>query len=366
MGEYIKSVTVAAGGTANATLKGSCPYIFTWDGSKYVKDNDVYSVARVQGTEGSPFAFSEATAAKFGYADYYKIEKKLTEKDSRYSLMLKEVRDEVSHTDMVSLWVVDHQKGTQISCDLNGNIITYTNPKPAISVNPPYSPFSKGGDERDYPFAKSGKDIAGALATTNNKGWNAYNGDSIDLTFSGLQGKDSAKLVFYWKGFVDGRGAEENAQNPGRPSIKVYVQSTDNNWVEAGKVYPRQEWAHSIVDLSGYLNSKDNLTVRLIATSCYRDKYSLLDFIGLDSSKDEKVTITKLSPKKVVHSARGDVTKEIFSSDKQCVDMAPEEQMEISFPCITQDKNTERSFIFVSEGYYNSLSAGEVAVTLKP
>ena len=54
---------------------GSCPYVFTWDGSNYVADNDVYSTARGANKE---------------FADAYTLRQPLVPKDNEYLLQLRE------------------------------------------------------------------------------------------------------------------------------------------------------------------------------------------------------------------------------------------------------------------------------------
>jgi len=348
LGEYEKFVTVVAGQEARATLKGSCPYLFVWDGKDYVKDNDIYSVANAQGSVGSPFAFNEAVAAKFGYTDYYKLEKKLAERDGFYPLMLEEVRNEISHTDMLSLWVVDHASGTKVLCDTDGRIMTYRS-----MLNPLEANISNG----------AGTGQIRSLGSRDGKGWRAYNNDSIDIVFGGLKEAGDAKLIVYWKGFQDGAGKEENACSLSRPSLKVYVKS-GNEWKEAGKVYPRMEWAHSVVDISGLTGLTGKVTLRITASSCHRDKYHLVDFIGLGFGGTEQARVIKLAPAMVFHSTLGDVTAKISVSDDSSVEMVPGEKMTVSFPYTEKTTGSERSFIFVSEGYYNSITDSTVAVRL--
>ena len=51
----------------------SCPWVYTWNGTDFEKDNDVYSTARGQTSE---------------YRDYYTLDKSLTPKDEKYLLQL--------------------------------------------------------------------------------------------------------------------------------------------------------------------------------------------------------------------------------------------------------------------------------------
>ena len=85
----------------------SCPWVFTWDGNNYVKDNDIYSVARYTSGE---------------YTDYYALNKPLKLTNGNYLLRIEEIQFEESYSDFYALKAVDHAPGVAVAPDDKGNI----------------------------------------------------------------------------------------------------------------------------------------------------------------------------------------------------------------------------------------------------
>ena len=94
----------------DASSYASCPWIYTWNGTEYVRDNDIYSVAR--------YAHQEQH-------DWYLLQETLVEQDGVYPLEVREVESEISWTDMVGLITVDHEEGVGIAPDSDGNISSF-------------------------------------------------------------------------------------------------------------------------------------------------------------------------------------------------------------------------------------------------
>jgi hypothetical protein len=59
----------------------SCPWVYTWNGSEYVMDNDIYSVARYKAGE---------------YTDFYVLQKPLVADNGSYNLKIQEITAEKS------------------------------------------------------------------------------------------------------------------------------------------------------------------------------------------------------------------------------------------------------------------------------
>lgn len=294
----------------------SCPWVYTWNGTEYVKDNDVYSTARGEAME---------------YTDYYLLNEPPVSTDGKYLLQLRETDDEESYTDRVALMTVDHDAGVSIAPDDSGNILTYSAPA---------APLTAVDDQ--------GSDVSVALAAVDGTGVNGYNGDTVLLDFSNVDTTNGATLVLCVKGFID------DGQNPVPTLVRppaVYIQTQDSNgqWVTQNKFWPRWEPAVMAYDLQGAL-SAGNL-VRLFVTSCHENKYHLIDYVGLDGSAQQNVTVNVLSPASAVQSINGDVTAAITSSDDVYAYMARGESISMEFAA-PEDTGQERDFIIVSEGYY--------------
>ncbi len=90
-------------------LVGSCPYLYTWDGEKFVFVTDLLW--------NSPIGlkFAETVVAPWREWEYLKIDgDKLKAKDGKYLLNITEELWEAGYFDQVKLFAIDHPAGTDI------------------------------------------------------------------------------------------------------------------------------------------------------------------------------------------------------------------------------------------------------------
>lgn len=297
----------------------SCPWVYTWDGSEYVKDNDVYSTARGPTKE---------------FTDYYTLNKPLVPEDEQYSVQLRETEDEHSYTDLVQLITVDHASNVNIAADDNGNILTYSTPS---------QPLSAVDDE--------GNDVLSEIATEDDAGFNGYNDDYVVLDFSSLDVSNGATLVLRVQGFqVDG---DPGAMTYARPWVHIQTQDINGDWVTRNEFYPRWDWSTSAYDLSGSMTTSQ--LVRLYVTSCHEGKYHVIDYAGLDTSPQAPTTTNTVSATSAVHAINGDVLSAISASDNDYAYMDAAETITLTFPVPGMAADDVRDFVFVAEGYYEPM-----------
>ncbi len=96
---------VAIAAIAWAT-KQSCPFVYSWDGTKYVFDAEPYGGAITRGLERD---------------DYSELEH-LREQNGQYRLLLTNEVDETQFTNLMELWVVDHAPGVRVVSDERGSL----------------------------------------------------------------------------------------------------------------------------------------------------------------------------------------------------------------------------------------------------
>ena len=115
-------------------LSGSCPMIFTWNGSGFEFITDVLGVAPLGATSGDGVYFP------VDHDEYIQIPgDKLREKDGQYEVRITEELREVSYLDQVQLIAVDHPSSQEI----------FTNDK---FKSPPFPEFHLFGvNRRTYP-----------------------------------------------------------------------------------------------------------------------------------------------------------------------------------------------------------------------
>ncbi|HUU46391.1 MAG TPA: hypothetical protein VM118_11735, partial [Acidobacteriota bacterium] len=293
----------------------SCPWVFPWNGSEYVADNDVYSTARGSARE---------------FTDYYTLTEPLVPKDGQYTLELREISDEESYTDLVRLVAVDHDSDVHVAADGDGNVWTYSAWAAPISA-----------------IDKDGNDVLSQIATEDDSGFRGFHEDYVILDFSTLDVSQGATLVLRFRGFQDDGDAGDPTSV--QPSIDVQTQDLDGTWTTRNDLTPREDWAVAAVDLSAHLG--DSKQVRLWLKSCHTGKYHVIDYAGLDTAPQAPTTVNMLLPISATHSVQGDVLDAISASDDDYAHLVPNEQMTLAFP-VPAVTGEARDFVFVSEGYY--------------
>jgi hypothetical protein len=102
-----------------AATKQSCPFVYSWDGSKYVFDAEPYGGAIARGLE----------------KDDYSELGRLREENGQYRLRMTNEVDETQMTNLTELWVVDHPAGTRVVPDIQGKLHTVSAQQPLLSAH---------------------------------------------------------------------------------------------------------------------------------------------------------------------------------------------------------------------------------------
>jgi hypothetical protein len=112
IGVSLVSVAIAA------ALKESCPFVYSWDGTRYVFDAEPYGGAISRGLERNDYARLENLRADDGF----------------YKLLVTNEVNETQMTNLMQLWVVDHAPGTQVIPDVTGGLHIVSRPIPPTSA----------------------------------------------------------------------------------------------------------------------------------------------------------------------------------------------------------------------------------------
>ncbi len=88
------------------TTGGSCPYVYSWDGTRYVLDAEPYGGAIARGFQRDDWSELSHLRAQHG----------------EYRLLMTNEADETQHTDLAELLVVDHAEGLRIVADSTGTL----------------------------------------------------------------------------------------------------------------------------------------------------------------------------------------------------------------------------------------------------
>ena len=162
-------VVLVAGAIAAAT-KESCPFVYSWDGTRYAFEAEPYGGAITRGLE----------------RDDYGVLPSLRPDSGRYRLLVTNEVNETQMTNMFELWAVDHAPGLRVVPDEHGGLHTIADPNPAVrAVDQAGRDLTRWLQQDDHliweplPFA----DTTGSLR------------DEILMTFPRPAGATRAKLV---------------------------------------------------------------------------------------------------------------------------------------------------------------------------
>jgi len=156
-----------------ALTKKSCPFVYSYDGTRYVFDGEPFGGAICEGLERT---------------DWCKLEH-LKPVSDEYRLLLTNEVDETQYTDEFKLWVVDHQPGATIVPDAEGNLYAVGQPiRPLRATDGHGADISLWVNENDKLFWESD------LSTKNPNSVADWR-DTIMMEFPKPPGAKTAKLL---------------------------------------------------------------------------------------------------------------------------------------------------------------------------
>jgi hypothetical protein len=316
-GEYILAAyAVYQHYLGGATPPGEgCPYIYVWNSSSYVLDNNVLGMSEVSNSSDvEDFYKLEQEIVPFYTGDYLSV----------YSLMLGEFENEHSYIDQVKLLAVDHSPNVNVAISPTGEILTYQNPSPPISVIDNY-----------------GNSWLDTVSNINNNYYRGRPDEYLLLDFGSLNASQAAKLVL-------------RANIEFKKDMCIHVQTLNETceWTDAVILRTRYHWSTIIVDLADYLSNLDGtLKMRLYFTGIHK-----IDYIGLDTTPQKEYTIHKATLVLAKHSENGLVTLKLLKSDAIYSELTPNQQIYLYFALSKQSADEQRTFIIQIKGHYYTIN----------
>ncbi|MEJ2077685.1 MAG: tetratricopeptide repeat protein [Acidobacteriota bacterium] len=262
-------------------LSGSCPMVFTWNGSRFQFITDVLGVAPLGAAAGDGVYFP------VDHDEYIQIPPGALEANDNgdYEVRVTEELREVSFLDQIRLIAVDHPEGTSI----------FTSDK---FKSPPYPKFRLFGvRDRHYPVRARddrGDDVRAALLKRDRRYPAGFSRDmvgvaephSLIMDFGPGAAPDNRAILVLngWVDWADGSTIRRISQDRTSGFIMPYLQvkDGDGNWqtvvddmgVPAGK--PKT----IVVDLTGKFLSASR-QVRIVTSLCvYWDEAFLSEDVG--------------------------------------------------------------------------------------
>jgi hypothetical protein len=99
-------------------VEESCPFVYSWDGEAYVLDAEPFGGAITSGLERDDYSPLEHLTADAG----------------EYRLRITNEVYETQHTNLMELWVVDHEPGTLVAADTEGNLYSVEGRHPPLAA----------------------------------------------------------------------------------------------------------------------------------------------------------------------------------------------------------------------------------------
>jgi hypothetical protein len=153
-----------------AATKESCPFVYSWDGTRYVFDAEPYGGAISRGLERD---------------DYGRLES-LRPDSGLYKLLVTNEVNESQMTNLMELWVIDHAPGSRVVPDATGNLHLISN-----TIAPASARDQEGRDIRHW-LDQTDRTIWEPLAVVDSAGGTR---DEIVLTFPRPAGATHARLI---------------------------------------------------------------------------------------------------------------------------------------------------------------------------
>ena len=256
-------------------LAGSCPMIFTWNGSRFQFITDVLGVAPLGASSGDGEFFP------VDHQEYVSVPAEaLRIRDGAYEVRMTEELREVSYIDQIKLMALDHPAGTEI----------VTNEK---FKSPPFPEYRLFGVKRKaYPVAahdSNGADVRAAVLHRDRVYPDSFRRDMagvaelhhLDLDFGGAAASNHAVLILYgWVDWADG-STFLSASQAHRDLVFPYLQVKDKagTWktVVEDMGMPSGKPKPMAVDLEGKFLSASR-EVRIVTNLCvYWDEIYLVE-----------------------------------------------------------------------------------------
>ena len=333
----------------------SCPFVYSWNGSDYVFDAEPFGGALTLGLQ----------------RDDYNVMRNLTSETGAYRLLMVNQMDETQMTNLVELWAVAHTPGTRVLPDEWGGLHTISAPVPPTSA-----------------VTQSGTDLTKWVASDDALIWepapvtDADDGlqDELVLTFPRPAGVTQAKLVTRvgtslwgshmvramlelrgrqvqdWYDLVDSSTSAADSVRSWAIEEALYGTALEvegpDGWEVVGVMGgggPYMAQAR-VIKFDLPLAAGDALRLRVRTTR----GFWALNYLAVDYSEDEAVTVDTLRVRSGTASNGSDLVSLLSSADSRYYEMPlTGDRAELEFAAVPLRSGTERTVLLHTRGWYH-------------
>ncbi len=336
----------------------SCPFIYSFDGERYILDAEPYGGAICRGLKRTDWCGLEH----------------LTETDGQYRILIANELEETEYTDELKLVIVDHPSTVKVAPDAAGRIHTFARPLAPLSAvqngeeditslvsekdlrvwKADYEGLSSSSNEglREeliFEFAKP-KDAPRAklLVNASTDFW----GSQVAKAFLALQGN----RISSWYADVDTRGPEFQKIVSWYLREELYLLQvkveTPSGWEPRGIIYGSGPFVSE--DKAYVLDIRDVPGEVLRLKIAPPTQFWNIDYLAVDYSDDIAVDILKVLPESA--GARTDpAVCDLLQANDDRYFVLPRggAPAELVFPAPARKPGWERTLILGTSGYYD-------------
>ncbi|TDB39764.1 MAG: hypothetical protein D9V44_02100 [Actinobacteria bacterium] len=368
---------------------GSCPFLFTWNGTDFDYEADLYTTSKLASQRAN------GTYQKPNPNDYYVLHNTPAERDGAYELRLVEERFETDYLDTFKLFAVDVPEGRTVVAEKIPQGGTY---QPIGDV------IHTVSSTLERPLSatrvKTGEDVLAAIAendgvyATLSPDQERPGYESIELDLGDLSGAEAVKLVFQGMSRFP---KTDDGKILGTSGVrqKVEVLDGNGNWVALPGEWPKPaEFARPyMLDLTGKFLTDDYRVRLTFLLKTY------VDSVKLDTTADEPLTVTEVQRTSAelrqhgtdAKSSDGDIYEYVYgaangfegyfpgdytrygevgplldATDDKFVIYGGGDEIVLRFDVPDEPvEGTARSFVVFADGYYKDLNT-DVPKTVEP
>jgi hypothetical protein len=355
IGAVVGVVALVVGVVAVIALatKESCPFVYSWDGTRYVFDAEPYGGATTRGLERD---------------DYAELHHLRPERGA-YRLMVTNEVDETQYSNLLELLAVDHRPGVRVAADEHGSFYTLADERPPVAATDREGrdllPWLRAADQVIWEPLPS-DDTAGALrqevTLTFPKPQGAAHAKLVANVATGLWGSEMIRqMLALWGGDVGAYYAALDGRASARDSLltwnlreelyalKIYVQEP-GGWRVGGVLSGGGPFiaAERVVPLDISRVVGDTLRIRLRPPV----GFWALNSFAVDFTGDQAVRVDTLGLAEAWDST-GSVRDALAASDERYYVMPQAgDRAYLTFRAPPQRAGEERTVFLYARGYY--------------